>query len=48
MGTDKQYLIGEFSEMTGTSIRTLHYYDGTIYLVPIFYFKRKTAGPNRL
>ncbi|PLR86556.1 MerR family transcriptional regulator [Bacillus canaveralius] len=34
MGTDKQYLIGEFSEMTGTSIRTLHYYDEIGLLQP--------------
>lgn len=26
-GKEKKYSIGEFSKITGTSIRTLHYYD---------------------
>ncbi|TKI94800.1 MerR family DNA-binding transcriptional regulator, partial [Bacillus wiedmannii] len=27
MSNNKKYSIGEFSAKTGTSIRTLHYYD---------------------
>lgn len=34
MGEQKKYLIGEFSERTGTSVRTLHYYDEIGLLTP--------------
>lgn len=35
MSKDQQYSIGEFSNMTGVSIRTLHYYDEIGLLNPI-------------
>ncbi|GAA0345268.1 MerR family transcriptional regulator [Bacillus carboniphilus] len=34
MGDGRKFLIGEFSERTGTSIRTLHYYDEIGLLTP--------------
>lgn len=42
MKKDEYYSIGVFSEMTGTSIRTLHYYDEIGLLKP-----EKETGTGR-